>query len=75
MDTNTQWPRNATVYAIDDDDSFRHSILRLLVVAGLQSAGYATDPAYSGKLLKVAHGPSLAAALSEPPHRVRNWKV
>lgn len=40
MDTNTQWPRNATVYAIDDDDSFRHSILRLLVVAGLQSAGY-----------------------------------
>lgn len=42
MDTNTQWPRNATVYAIDDDDSFRHSILRVLSVAGLQSAGYSS---------------------------------
>lgn len=42
MDTNTQWPRNATVYAIDDDDSFRNSILRLLVVAGLHSAGYSS---------------------------------
>ncbi|HEY0685684.1 MAG TPA: response regulator [Steroidobacter sp.] len=42
METNTQWPRNATVYAIDDDDSFRHSILRMLTVAGLQSAGYAS---------------------------------
>lgn len=40
MDTNTQWPRNATVYAIDDDDSFRHSILRMLSVAGLQCRGY-----------------------------------
>lgn len=42
METNTQWPRNATVYAIDDDDSFRHSILRMLSVAGLQSTGYAS---------------------------------
>lgn len=42
METNTQWPRNATVYAIDDDDSFRHSILRMLSVAGLHSAGYAS---------------------------------
>lgn len=42
MDTNTQWPRNATVYAIDDDDSFRHSILRMLSVAGLQSRGYSS---------------------------------
>jgi flagellar protein FlgJ len=48
---------------------------------GLQKAGYATDPAYSGKLLKVAHGPSLSAALSasdvagasHAPHRVRTW--
>lgn len=42
METNTQWPRNATVYAIDDDDSFRHSILRVLSAAGLHSAGYAS---------------------------------
>lgn len=42
MDTNTQWPRNATVYAIDDDDSFRNSILRVLSVAGLRNAGYAS---------------------------------
>lgn len=42
MDTNTQWPHSAVVYAIDDDDSFRHSILRMLTVAGLQCAGYAS---------------------------------
>jgi flagellar protein FlgJ len=50
---------------------------------GLQSAGYATDPAYSGKLLKVAQGPSLSAALSTPSaeaapratHRVRTWSA
>lgn len=42
METTTQWPRNATVYAIDDDDSYRHSTLRMLTVAGLQCMGYAS---------------------------------
>lgn len=42
METNTHWPRNATVYAIDDDDSFRHSMLRMLNVAGLHCTGYAS---------------------------------
>ena len=42
METNTQWPRHSIVYAIDDDDSFRHSILRVLSVAGLANAGYAS---------------------------------
>lgn len=40
MDSTIQWPCNATVYAIDDDDSFRRSILRMLSVAGLRCAGY-----------------------------------
>lgn len=42
MDTDTQWPRHSIVYAIDDDDSFRQSILRMLSVAGLQGAGYSS---------------------------------
>jgi FixJ family two-component response regulator len=41
MDSNTQWPRQATVYVIDDDESFRHSILRVLEVAGLRGIAYA----------------------------------
>lgn len=42
MESTIQWPRDAIVYAIDDDDSFRQSILRMLNVAGLQCAGYAS---------------------------------
>lgn len=33
-------------------------------VAGLQKAGYATDPAYAQKILRVANGPTMTAALN-----------
>ena len=52
-------PRYAQALAEGDAEGFAQ---------GLQKAGYATDPAYSGKLLRVANGPSLSAAL-------RTWKV
>lgn len=42
MDSNAQWWREATVYVIDDDNSFRHDTLRLLGLAGLQGVAYAS---------------------------------
>lgn len=73
-------PRYAQALKSGDATGFAH---------GLQHAGYATDPAYAGKLLKVAQGPSLAAALSSPAsrdpaatapnaaprHRVQTWSA
>jgi FixJ family two-component response regulator len=46
METNTQWPRHSIAYAIDDDDSFRQSILRALNAAGLEGEGYASAGDY-----------------------------
>lgn len=46
METNTQWPRHSIAYAIDDDDSFRQSILRALNAAGLRSAGFSSAGDY-----------------------------
>lgn len=40
MIARLEWPTDATVYAIDDDNSFRQSILRALSVAGLRAVGY-----------------------------------
>ncbi|MET0656720.1 MAG: response regulator [Steroidobacteraceae bacterium] len=40
MTQDNVWPLQATVYAIDDDSSFRQSLLRLLGVAGLHAVGY-----------------------------------
>lgn len=37
--------------------------------AGLQKAGYATDPAYAQKILRIARGPTLTAALDRPGPR------
>jgi flagellar protein FlgJ len=34
---------------------------------GLQKAGYATDPAYADKLIRVINGPSMKQAMSESP--------
>lgn len=36
---------------------------------GLQKAGYATDPGYAGKLVQVANGPNMSAALSSAAAR------
>jgi FixJ family two-component response regulator len=40
MNADLEWPQPSTVYAIDDDDSFRTSLVRLLSVAGLHAVGY-----------------------------------
>ena len=42
MNTSRVWPSQARVYAVDDDDSFRQSLLRVLDVAGLKGIGYAS---------------------------------
>ncbi|MET0986047.1 MAG: response regulator [Steroidobacteraceae bacterium] len=40
MIEDNDWPLHAIVYAIDDDTSFRQSLLRVLGVAGLHAVGY-----------------------------------
>lgn len=42
MSESDSWPPYAMVYAIDDDESFRQSLLRVLSVAGLRAVGYAS---------------------------------
>ncbi len=43
-------------------EALRHGGDESRYVAGLQKAGYATDPAYAQKILRVAHGPTMNAA-------------
>ncbi|HEY1075602.1 MAG TPA: flagellar assembly peptidoglycan hydrolase FlgJ [Fontimonas sp.] len=45
-------------------EALRHGGSESNYVAGLQKAGYATDPAYAQKILRVAHGPTMTAALN-----------
>lgn len=63
MDTQSQWPRHSTVYAIDDDDSFRQSILRMLTVEGLPCVGYATAGDYLVDRLRAQQRTSPACIL------------
>jgi flagellar protein FlgJ len=42
---------------------------------GLQKAGYATDPAYANKLMKLINGPSLKQAAIEMPAKVAAAKI
>jgi FixJ family two-component response regulator len=42
MDSNARWRQEATVYVVDDDDSFRYGTLRLLDLAGLQGIAYSS---------------------------------
>ncbi len=47
-------------------DALRHGGDARRFVAGLQKAGYATDPAYAQKILRVADGRTMTAALNTP---------
>lgn len=42
---------------------------------GLQKAGYATDPAYADKLMRLINGPSLKQAVIEMPAKVAAAKI
>ena len=44
-------------------DALQHGGDERRFVSGLQKAGYATDPAYADKILRVANGPTLRSAL------------
>ncbi|MDP9142192.1 MAG: flagellar assembly peptidoglycan hydrolase FlgJ [Pseudomonadota bacterium] len=48
-------------------EALRHGGDESRYVAGLQKAGYATDPAYAQKILRVAHSPTMNAALNALP--------
>lgn len=45
-------------------DALRHEGSAQRYVTGLQQAGYATDPGYAQKILRIAYGPTLQAAIS-----------
>lgn len=46
-------------------DALRHGGDTQRFVSGLQKAGYATDPAYAQKILRVAEGPTMRRALAQ----------
>ncbi|HEY0973304.1 MAG TPA: flagellar assembly peptidoglycan hydrolase FlgJ [Solimonas sp.] len=47
-------------------EALRHGGDERRFVAGLQKAGYATDPAYAQKILRVAYGRTMNAAMTVP---------
>ena len=50
-------------------DALRHGGNAEHYVAGLQQAGYATDPGYAAKIAKIAYGKTLQSALADSPSR------
>lgn len=50
-------------------DALRHGGNAEHYVAGLQQAGYATDPGYAAKIARIAYGKTMQTALADVPSR------
>jgi flagellar protein FlgJ len=50
-------------------DALRHGGDAQRYVAGLQQAGYATDPGYAAKIARIAYGKTMQTALADVPSR------
>ncbi|MDM4771897.1 flagellar assembly peptidoglycan hydrolase FlgJ [Solimonas sp. SE-A11] len=52
------------------EQALRHQGSAHQFVSGLQKAGYATDPAYAQKIMRIAYGPTVQAAMNDTGTRL-----